>query len=688
MVFGNFSTEGNVNPIPLFAEVYKLGYFSASKIAHNMPTFPQFAIESLAVFMLLLGYYQITHRHHISYKAKRWQLRLLPVLACTLPMIPALNVVATVEVPEGVHVMSIGHLLNFELPAYSIKISTLFLALYFAGVVYTSFRFADRIWAVSQFLQSNGNSATNLAAWQANPTAIMGHLLLNFEQMSEEEKRRFANQWLPIHPVFGWEAFLVELSVIANWWNPLAHLYRRRWAELYAGWQTERRPLAGIFNLNMLGYGAIAGSLAGLFYWFPLAILPSHHLGEMAGRYLDKTIMEKIVEKPHEYLVEWGELKLPLKKFANPNGFSAELEVELIDFQKNIKKELRIIRDGKPMKPGTLSMLYKSYNRGRQSYLNGIDPKKVKLLDRQDGTLFNDSLGLGDELVLFGDAEEIYLSRIEIKIKDPEAGYEPPIFVPEISQLEPQMYYQIVARKGKRALVKIDPDHPNTPRILQLYGDVNQYEIVYLPGFRTSRHYLTEAETLASKVAAANTDLTFMERDAFYLPEYQGCYGKDVHMAWGGLEASPSSVNYPLDSFLLSIAHEPILHVGEDSLEIVSFELILAGKKMEAKSYHTYRICDLSLRGIFRNLQDETSIYFDKIVVKDENGEQLLFPASFAFHTGKPKKYSEFGFIPGKNYIFKEGAKPELTEFYIPGQDSMINSFRQRFMKKVEKTKS
>lgn len=613
--------------------------------------------------------------------SKRWQLRLIPVLSCTLPLVPALfkgtNPIDTFEV----QIMSIGHLMNLQMPEFALKISTVVLAVYFAGVVYTSFRLVDRLWLVSEFLQAKGNHSTRLAAWQSTPTALLGHLMLNWEQISNEEKERWAQQWLPIHPVFGWEALLVELSVVGNWWNPLAYRYRQNWALLYAGWQMERRPSLGFFSLNMLGFGAIAGGLATLFALWPADTSPSHRLGDLAVNFFDKTIVENVIEKPHTYTVEWGDLKLPLKKFANPNGYSAELEVELVDFQKIIKKEINVFKDGKPMKPGTLSVIYKSNQRGKQAYINGIDPKKVKLLERQTGVIFNDSLGLGDELVLFGDSEDIYLSRVEIKIKDPDAGYVPEIFVPEISSLDAHMHYQIVARRGKRALVKIDPDHPNTPRILQLYGDTRQYEIVYLPGFRTNRHYLTEAETLSSKVAAANTDLTFMERDAFYLPEYQSYQGKEVRMVWGEMSAATSSGNYKLDSFLLSIAHEPQLLVGENTLELVSFEVTVAGKNRAAKSYKTYRIGDLNMRGVFYNLQENTSVYFDKIVVKDSSENLLLFPAAFAFNIGKPNKYNDYHFIPGKNFIMAPGAKPDITEIYIKGQDSMLQEFRKRISK-------
>ncbi|MCC6726720.1 MAG: hypothetical protein IT258_19620 [Saprospiraceae bacterium] len=612
----------------------------------------------------------------------------MPVLACVLPLLPALTSETTVSaaIPDGIQIMSISRLMDVQMPEFSIKIWTLVLAIYFMGVAYSSFRLADRLWLITQFLQSKGNSPNNHAAWHGNSTVLMGHLMLNWERMSEQEKALWANHWLPIHPVFGWEAFLVELSVIANWWNPLAYTYRRHWAKLYANWQQESRPMTGKLGVHTLGYAALIGGLALGFAYLPPAISPSILLGKKVEAALEITLIENIVEKPHEYLVQWGDLKLPLKKYANPNGFSAEIEVELTDFQKVIKKELKVFKDGKPVKPGTLSMLYKSNQRGRQAYLNGIDPKKVKLLERQSGIVFNDSLGLGDELVLFGDTEDIYLSRIEIKIKDPEAGYKPPIFVPELSQLEPQMHYQIVARKGKRALVKIDPEHPNADRILKLYANSQQYEIVYLPGFRTNRHYLTEAETVASKVAAANTDLTFLEQDAFYLPEFQGYQGKDVRVTWGSMEAATSSPNYPLDSFLLSIAHEPNILIGEDSLELVSYEVIIAGKNREAKSYHTYRTSDLNLRGAFRNMKDETSIYFDKIVVKDSMGQSLLFPGAFAFHTGKPNKYqNEMGFMPGKNFIFKEGAKPEIIELLVPKNDSISKALKSQ---KILKTKN
>ncbi len=576
--------------------------------------------------------------------------------------------------------MSITKLLEFQLPSFSISIGSLLLVVFFAGVLVSSFRLTDRFWLVHQFLKEKGNNATRAAAWQAMPTAVMSNLLLNWRSFDEAKKANWAAHWIPIHPLFGWEALLVELLQVLNWWNPLAYRYRESWAELFANWQDERPAPVGVVSLNSMGFASLAIGLALLFTVTPAAISPTHRVGELVADFFDSTIFENKIERQHEYLVEWGGLKMPLKKFANPNGYSTEVEVELGDFQRIVNLPLTVFKDGVSVKPGVFSIIYKSNRTGVQAYINGIDPKKVVLLDRQKGVVFNDSLDLGDELVLFGDTEDIYLSKVEIRIKDPNAGYEPPFFVPQINHLEATMAYQIVARKGQRALVKIDPNHPNAARILQLYGDARQYEIVRIPDFRTNRHYLTEAESLASKVAAANTTLTFLEKDAFYLPEYQDYQNKDVRMVWGQMAAAPSNLNYPLDSFLLSIEREPLLLVDEDTLSLVSFQIIIAGKNGPAKCFETYRTGDVAIKLALQNVQDESSIFFEKIVVQDEEGNRKLFPASFAFNVGNPAKDRR---IPAsdKNYWLSFGEKTEVIavpRHNSPRPDSMKHKPKKR----------
>jgi hypothetical protein len=644
-----------------------------------MPSFPQFALESLLAFWLLLAYYRLTHFHVNSFLAKRWQLRLVPVFAGLLPLLPAVFMASTEEVPFEKQAMNFAQLLDYHLPEFTISIGTALLAVYFAGVLVSSFQLMDRLWLIQQFLEQKGNHASKLIPWQAMPTAAMSSLVLNWPFFDEEKKEAWVKNWLPIHPLFAWEALLVELLVVLNWWNPMAYRYRETWAALYENWQTEKPERAGFFTPKSMGFVGVAAGLGLVFTVLPARFSPTHRVGDMAAHFFKATIFENKIDKPNEYYVDWGGLRMPLTKFANPNGYSANLELELADFQNIVNKPITVFKDGQMLKPGVFSIFYKRKTTGRQAYINGIDPQKIVLLDRKSGLVFNDSLDLGDELILFGDTEDIYLSKLEIRIKDPDAGYEPSVFVPEINQLEATMPYQIVARKGRRALVKIDPDHPNTDRIVQLYGDARQYEIVRIPGFRTNRHYLTEAESLASKVAAANTTSPYFEEYAYYLSEYQSYQGKDVRMVWGDMAASPSNLNYPLDSFLLSIEHEPQLLVGDDTLFIASFQVIVAGKKQLPKSFFTQRTGDSEVKDALQNVQNETSVFFDKIVVYDQEGQRRLFPVSFAFNVGNhakphPAPYSN------KNFMLLFGEKTEVINtpiFKQVGADSKAESFQK-----------
>jgi len=557
--------------------------------------------------------------------------------------------------------MSFTKILDYYPPEFTISIGGILLVVYFVGVVVSAFRLTDRFWHTMQFLKENGGQATQLAAWQPMPTVILSNLALNWTNFEEQKKQDWLAKWSPIHPVYAWEALLVEVLLVLNWWNPLFYSYRKSWAELYQTWEQQATYFPRFSSLKTVGYWSLAASLGAIYMLLPQTSSRIQWASHHTAAVFETTVFEYKNGRPHDYYVEWGGVKLPLKKFANPNGYSAEIEVELSDFKQIIKKPFKIFKDGLSIEPGTLSIMYKSNQTGTQAYINGIDPKKVKLLDRRSNTIFNDSLGLGDEIVLFGDAQDIYLSRVEIRIKDPNAGFEPRYFVPQINHLEASMHFQIVARQGKRALVKLDPESPKAAGLLQLYSDAEKYEIVQLPGFRTNRHYLTEAETMASRVAAANFHLTFQEKDAYYLREYQSYQDKEVRLVWGVMEASPSNTNYPLDSFQLAISEEPRLLVGDDTLELVSFQVIIAEKNAPARCFETYRTGDLAVKSAFEDVQDNTSIFFEKIVVRDKSGERLLFPASFVFNVGKPSKYKR-SWEPSKNFLLHKGAKPDIIE--------------------------
>ncbi len=601
-----------------------------------MPDFPQYLLESLICFLLFAGYYRFLLKNSASFGFKRWYLRILPVAAMGLPLLSSYFTQEPFKTAE-ISKMAIENWLAVKIPSFSLSLETVFQAIFFAGFGIAAFRLTDRIWDIRHFLDHKNNRPNYAFGWQGNTTVCFSQLLFSWEHWSPEEKDAWADKWLPVHPVFGWEFLLVEIFYALNWWNPAAHWYRNQWREIYSSGiqQPSAQPSA-------------AWKLAGTM--FPLTVAVSYFIilpqknsptllaGQWGNDQLKKVVFEHKKPPAGNYTFEWGQVIIPLTKYANPNGFKGHIEIELTDFQQVLKEEIKIYRGDQLLKPGTLSILYRSGSSDERAYINDINPAEVVLKDRRNQKIYNDKLGYGDELTLFGETEDIYLSSIQLRITDPKAGYEPVVQVPDIDHHEADFSFQITGRTGKRTLVKIDSDHPNAWRILELYKDSSRYEIVKIPGFRTNRRYVTENEALLSRFSAAEFDLTPGLPDVNYLPEYQDYQNLEVSLRWGTLEAAPSSGNYMLEEFTSASGETPVLWVGEKSFSLTAFEVIFAGKNSVPFSYRTDHLDYFSLRQALSRVQPESSVYFDRIVVQDEDGVLKLFPAAFAFHIGQSEK--------------------------------------------------
>jgi hypothetical protein len=119
------------------------------------------------------------------------------------------------------------------------------------------------------------------------------------------------------------------------------------------------------------------------------------------------------------------------------------------------------------------------------------------------------------------------------------------------------------------------------------------------------------------------------------MPEYQGYQNKKVSLRWGGMEAAPTSPNFPLDSFRLSSKQPIQLWIGEKQLPIESFECIIAGKNVTPYGFKSDRFDHPALLFAYEGIGAETSVYFDQIVIQDEDGQLKLFPAAFVFNVAE-----------------------------------------------------
>ena len=599
-----------------------------------MPSFPQYTLETFLCLLIFLGYYRIALRDAPGFAIKQWYLRLAPVTAFLLPLLPELFAGTEPDLLAAVTVkMNLADWWHKDLPDFTISYGWLLKAIYFIGFMVAALRLTDKFWAIGQFLIEQGNQPTLATGWQGAPTVRFSQLFFQWELWNDAKKKEWAEKWLPLHPVFAWEALFLSLLCAINWWNPVMHGFLKDWQQLYG--QPYSTQTGFPASRRVTGELVLTAFLAASCIFVPKAYSPAVSAGTVLTKWSGQTVFEHKNTRGHSYTFEWGAHVIPLTKYANPNGFSGELELELTDFQYVLNQKIKVYKDGTALKTGILSILYHSETTGSRAYINGIDPDRVILKDRRQDKIYNDSISPGDELILFGEAEGIYLSKVQIRIRNPLADYEPVVKVPDINHLEATSVFQIIGRAGKRALVKIDAGSPGSRRIREMYKDPTQYEIVDIPGFRTNRRYLSESEALSSQVSAAGTDLAAGLPDVYYLPEYQGYQNHVVKLDWGLFAAAPSSPNYPEKQFLTVLAQEPVLSVGDKKLEITSFEVIIAGKNVLPAGFRTDRLSYPAIQEALQQLRPETSIYFDRLVVRDDDGVLKLFPVSFAFNVGK-----------------------------------------------------
>ncbi|RMG77162.1 MAG: hypothetical protein D6714_20215, partial [Bacteroidetes bacterium] len=336
-------------------------------------------------------------------------------------------------------------------------------------------------------------------------------------------------------------------------------------------------------------------------------------------------------EVPPAYVLTWGDLELDLKKVAAPNGFSAQKEVSWHDIQRNFAHPLVLRKNGAPLPLLSLDLQLEKSGSGQTWWFPNQSPDHIELVSAHDPTRSTQPEP-GDKIFFHGNAKEIFLNRVEIKIRDIFEQYEPAIVVPGIDRTRPDFGFQIITRADKKTIVRTDTLCPEAKQILPLYKDPEKYDIRHIPGFATNRRLVGPGDMLFPEVP----DIVLLERPAphyFNLPDFRDFGDHYIHLKWGTLIADPQSTLIPIDTFKAQKMVAPDLLVGKDTLKIARFRVIFANPdKMPVAYVLTPEQFDM-LREDRDELPPKSSVYFEKIVV-EQAGQQYHFPFAFQFDIG------------------------------------------------------
>lgn len=366
--------------------------------------------------------------------------------------------------------------------------------------------------------------------------------------------------------------------------------------------------------------------------------------------------------KRNPYELQWGDIRVPLQKYANPNVFSGAVEVGFDEFLKAIHGKIQLFRRDRVLDFELVNLSRRPFSWERRLWFSypelrrGVLPDEV--IERlQRGILPGEQLTL--HLLTPNDSARFH--PVTIRVRDPFAPYQPEVRVGALPVREAVQGFQMIQSPGKPPVLRIDTNAVATRHIYELYREDKWHKIIHIPGFRTRRRLLNAEDRLFTTKDVAKTTFITNEYDRLTLSEFVDMDDEPLVLKWGELEAAPSSPNYRKAEFHNNQFKPLALQVGSHRLPILNFHLYVNNAQLRSQLFITDDVRYPGIQRTLAGLPPESTVYIDQIVIENEARDTLLFPVAFAFNIGREPSYD----LHIEESTVTE--TPEITETDQPG---------------------
>ena len=220
-----------------------------------------------------------------------------------------------------------------------------------------------------------------------------------------------------------------------------------------------------------------------------------------------------------------------------------------------------------------------------------------------------------------------------MKIEDVDAAYNTPYAVelPPTSETYTnfQIYYNV---EDDKTYVKVDTTATGNENIVKAYRHSTSYQLMHVPDFKTKTR-VNDTRVLPSGILKVDPDmdLTVSVQRLERLNEHYTLSDRMIRMDWGRMVSMPGIGNFSEKEFKRSNRSNILLSAGDNFLDISRFDLVIINEGVEPTRIRTNNIKSLLCRQAFKELKGESSIYFDNIIIKD-NDEFKYYPFQFVFN--------------------------------------------------------
>lgn len=231
---------------------------------------------------------------------------------------------------------------------------------------------------------------------------------------------------------------------------------------------------------------------------------------------------------------------------------------------------------------------------------------------------------------LEGPNEDIGSYEFNLRYRDEnEAISAPfPIELPHTNDLNSN--FQVVLNENGKSYVRIDTKDINNKSIIETYKGSESYEILHIDGFKTkSRVFQTNLPKGNLKIENV-TDPSIADLNFLSLNDYYSDGEQLIRMDWGKMVSMPNIGNYSIKEFKRSSKQELSLFEGTQDIKMARFDLLIIPENGKIDRLRTDNINTQSIREKLSNVDVNTSIYIDNIIV-DIEGELKYYPYNFVF---------------------------------------------------------
>ncbi|MEM6964491.1 MAG: hypothetical protein AAF573_06990 [Bacteroidota bacterium] len=361
-------------------------------------------------------------------------------------------------------------------------------------------------------------------------------------------------------------------------------------------------------------------------------------------------------EIPPKGYLQWGKIHLPIHELVN--GRNGRIGLKLEEILEVANFPILLFQGDEEVKLDKFFFtITKQKRKGAPKFVI-IEDYDQEDAARWHGRVFlEEHLEEGEHIFLsnlMGKNGEQFFLTIEVLYDNPPKRLDftlPPIPKGEV------FGFQVVDLENQLQ-VKLDTTAETTLKVYNTYKDLEKYELLHIPNFKTTRRYLTEEDVIQIK---DETVFNWVKNEAIkkidlnLLPEFTGYKADDfMELKWGGMVTSNNRSSTTIaDPIVLKNSKGEFFNIHSKNYDTYDLQDAIDGRFMLAHGFKNYPIKRMKvvifpaegtptsyitddinhpeLQDICYKIQSNTIILITDILIENEQQEYLYFPTSFIF---------------------------------------------------------